>query len=76
MNLNDVIIDPKARDNVNYVKCRMAIDEEIVGRAAKRSAKMAVIELLKGTIVHPSAEALVRGATKLVEFPDQSRARF
>lgn len=76
LNLDDVVIDPKARANINYVKCRMAIDETMKSRKARRDAKMAVIEALKGTIKHPTEKAAARGATKMVEFPDSSRAAF
>lgn len=76
MNLDEVVFNPKDGAAINYVKARMAIEETMPCRAAKRSAKMVVIDHLGGTIKHPTEQELRHGATKLVIFHDNTRARF
>lgn len=76
MNLNDVTLSTKDSGCINYVKARMAIEEQMPNRQLKREAKMAVISHLNGSIKHPSAQEIKRGAHKLVIFPDNTKARF
>lgn len=76
MNLNDVVLDNKAASNINYVKARCAIEEVATCRMERRTAKMAVIQHLGGTIKHPTEAELRKGATKQVVFNDGTKARF
>ena len=76
MNLDQLIIDPKLPANINYLKARYAIEEAFHCRRDIRTAKLAVIEHLKGTIKHPSPAQVLRGATKKVVFADNTRAKF
>ncbi len=76
MNLDNVKFDPKATANINYVKARCAIEENFKCRADIRAAKLAVIEHFGGSIKHPSEAAAKKGFTKVVVFPDNSRAKF
>lgn len=74
--MNDVLLDPTQPANINYVKARHAIEESMKCRKDIRAAKLAVIEHLQGTLNHPTAAQLARGATKQVVFGDSTRARF
>lgn len=76
MNFNDIQINPKDSNAINYVKSRIAIEADLKGRANKRGAKMVVINHLGGVIKHPTPEEQKRGMQKLVVFPDKTHARF
>lgn len=76
MNLDEVVFNPKDDAAISYVKARIAIEESLPCRAAKRNAKMVVIDYLGGVIKHPTEQELRHGATKLVIFNDSTRARF
>lgn len=76
MNLHDIVFNTKDSGAVNYVKARIAIEENFKNREEKRGAKLVVIEHLKGNIEHPTKAQLARGRTKLVVFHDNTKARF
>lgn len=75
--LETIVLDAH-KANINYVKARCAIEQAFTKRADVRGAKMAVIEALGGTVVHP--EELVPNkahrAHNFVLFPDHSKAAF
>lgn len=75
--LDSITLDA-AKANINYVKARCAIESAFPKRADCRAAKMAVIEALGGTVVHP--EELIPNkphrAHNYVLFPDHSKAAF
>lgn len=70
MNLNDVVFNPKDTNAINFVKARIAIDESLPSREAKRAAKFAVIEHFGGVLKH------LPNNNKVVMFPDLTKARF
>jgi hypothetical protein len=66
--LDGIMINPKERGSISYVKAKLAIEEAAKNRAEKRAAKQILIEHLKGKIVQESH--------KCVQFPDGSKARY
>lgn len=77
VSLDSIVLDPKARSSINYAKARMAIEAAYPKRAERRAAKLAVVQHLGGTIVHP--KAIPPQKTPLpnfVQFDDSSKARF
>jgi hypothetical protein len=74
--LDSVVFHPKDSGCINYVKARIVIEETLTCRTDKRNAKMAVIEHLKGALLHPSDAEVKHGMKKLVVFPDNTKARF
>lgn len=75
--LDSVVIDAKLRPSINYAKARAAIESVAKNRAEKRTAKLAVVEFLHGTL--HTGKALNRTgehAPNYVVFPDNSKAKF
>lgn len=75
--LNDIQLDHKARASITYAKARCAIEAAFHNRKQRREAKLAVIEYLGGTLVHPTVP--LGNKTPLpnfVLFDDSSKARF
>lgn len=68
---DQINVDPAAkRASVEYAKARANIaSEQGVSRVHRRNAKMVVVELLRGNLVH-------KGGHTIVVFPDNSEARF
>jgi len=58
--------------NVEYARARDAIEHELHNRHEKRTAKVAVITLLGGRIVHPKNNKL----RNFVLFADNTKAVF
>jgi hypothetical protein len=75
--LEEVQVDPKSPANINYAKARYAIEAAAKSRKEKREAKVAVVSLLNGEIVHHQLPAKSNGTTrKDVKFADGTVARF
>lgn len=72
--LDQIQLDPKVRASINYAKARCAIEEHMPNRAAKRTAKLAVVEFLNGSVQHADPKAHIM--CNCVVFPDNSKAKF
>lgn len=70
--LDDVNINPQnyGHLSVEYAKAREAINLTMPNRKQKRQAKMQVIALLRGQIIHPTNPKL----HAFVQFVDQTKA--
>ena len=72
-----IIGDNKARNSIKYAKCRSLIEVHSKSRAEKRLAKMAVIEVLHGQVIHPKLQPHQRSPLpNYVQFDDSTKARF
>lgn len=76
--LDSIVLDAKARANINYVKARCAIEAAFPNRTERRAAKMAVVEALGGQVIHPEQHIANKAihAPNYVLFGDKSQARF
>lgn len=72
--LENINLNPnnKGHLNVEYARARDAIEHELHNRHEKRTAKMAVIQLLGGKVVHPRSPKL----RNFVMFNDNTKAVF
>lgn len=77
--LNSIQLDSKARASINYAKARCAIESALPCRKAKRAAKLAVVEHLNGTLIHPpksTSKDPSKSLPNYVLFADNTKARF
>lgn len=72
-----IVANPKARASIKYAQVRSIIESISKSRAEKRLAKMAVIEVLHGQVIHPKLQPHQRSPLpNYVQFDDHTKARF
>lgn len=75
--LDSITLNAKGKHSIEYAKARCAIESALKCRKDKRAAKMAVVEFLKGEVVHPELQPHQRTPLpNYVLFADNSKARF